>query len=302
MVSVVICGARCSKQGIGEYVTKYLHQTGVNIVGIVATTIPTGDKALQNLQKKYGISCNVYQDLEKAILKENPDLVVICSPYHTHYKLLQIVLEHKKHCLCEKPLVWNEKKEIFDLVNGFLKNKCFLDTITQWPYTLKYFHQLYPSKKEDITSFDMMMSPISCGREMILDSIPHLLSMLYSLVGAGEIKKIEHSYHDLENTNLIIKFEYCHKYTTKVKCVLCQTKKQPRPVAYSINNNEVKRSIDMNQYQMSLENKNSKIKIDDPLKCLIEDYIFRLENNVNTNKEKLLNNINQLHILYEMCK
>ena len=55
-----------------------------------------------------------FDDLEK--FYEATDLVYIASPHQTHYDYIKSALEHKKHVLCEKPMVLkkSQAEELFD--------------------------------------------------------------------------------------------------------------------------------------------------------------------------------------------
>lgn len=57
---------------------------------------------------------NACETLEK--FYETTDLVYIASPHQTHYDYIKSSLEHKKHVLCEKPLVLkkSQAEELFD--------------------------------------------------------------------------------------------------------------------------------------------------------------------------------------------
>lgn len=59
-------------------------------------------------------SLNPFDDLEKFF--EATDLVYIASPHETHFEYIKSALEHKKHVLCEKPMVLKkaQAEELFD--------------------------------------------------------------------------------------------------------------------------------------------------------------------------------------------
>ncbi|MCF0115209.1 MAG: Gfo/Idh/MocA family oxidoreductase, partial [Erysipelotrichaceae bacterium] len=76
----------------------------------------------RNLEKKdwariEGI--NYTNDLEGMLNDPEIDLVCVCTPV-MHYEYTKMVLEHNKHCLCEKPFTntYEQAKELFDLADS----------------------------------------------------------------------------------------------------------------------------------------------------------------------------------------
>ena len=169
----IVIGARRHRQGIGEFVARWLAAAGADICGVVGTSRNSAAIACDNLQDLPGQRLG-YSSLEEALQAEQPDFVAICSPYQFHEEQLQTVAAADCHCLCEKPLWWTspapDPQRTEQLVQAFAARKKLLSTITQWPYTLPAFARLYPDLQgEPIESFSMHLSPISQGPEMVLD-------------------------------------------------------------------------------------------------------------------------------------
>ena len=61
---------------------------------------------------------NYTDDLEGMLNDPEIDLIVVCTPV-LHYEYTKMVLEHGKHCLCEKPFTdtYAQAKELFDLAD-----------------------------------------------------------------------------------------------------------------------------------------------------------------------------------------
>lgn len=131
---------------------------------------------------------------------------------------------------------------------------------------------------------------------MIIDAMPHVLSMLSTLTGPGLPENIMCQ----KNLNqMLITFDYHHVYQTKVTCRFIQTSEQPRPAKYSINDLAVERYLDMKNYQIYLQNHQQKIKIEDPLFLLVKNYISHVNQNLAINNHKLISEMESLSILYE---
>lgn len=69
-------------------------------------------KSAERFAKKWNL--NPFDDLEK--FYETTDLVYIASPHETHFDYIKSALEHKKHVLCEKPMVLKkaQAEELFE--------------------------------------------------------------------------------------------------------------------------------------------------------------------------------------------
>ena len=78
-------------------------------------------ESAERFAKKWEIT--PFDDLEKFF--DATDLVYIASPHQTHYNYIKSALEHKKHVLCEKPMVL-EKAQAEELFDYAQKNNLIL--------------------------------------------------------------------------------------------------------------------------------------------------------------------------------
>ena len=78
-------------------------------------------ESAERFAKKWEIT--PFDDLEKFF--DASDLVYIASPHQTHYNYIKTALEHKKHVLCEKPMVL-EKAQAEELFDYAQKNNLIL--------------------------------------------------------------------------------------------------------------------------------------------------------------------------------
>ena len=67
---------------------------------------------------------NIY-NYEECLNDKNVDVIYIATANPTHYELIKLCLKHKKHVICEKPMLstCDQIQEVFDLAS---KNNCFL--------------------------------------------------------------------------------------------------------------------------------------------------------------------------------
>ncbi len=302
---VLIVGARRRKQGLGEFIAQYFHKQGADVCGIVGTSSHSVEDTARHLQEQYGITTQGYTDLATAIKQSNPTLVVIASPIEVHRQHLETVAEFGVSCLCEKPLLWDDDKscepdEVERLVERFCGKGQLLQLVTQWPETLDEYYLLCPETKDQaVERFDMLLGPVSSGINMAIDALPHVLSMVHCLTGVGEVQKVEATYNGHDEMN--ITFDYRHAQGCLAVAVnLIQSLESPRPAGYAINGHEVRRSIQLPEYQMMFtDEKGKQVAVEDPLKKLVKHTLADLENGKPTNKKQLIASMIDLKVLVE---
>ncbi len=258
----VVVGARCSHQGIGEHVARFLAQAGAAVEAVVGTHIETASEAARNLQQRHGLRCRPYDSLEHALAEQQPDLVALCSPYRYHLDQLARVAESGAHCLCEKPLWWTDRDDPNDrppvrpttsrIAEEFSRRGRLLTLVTQWPCTLAAFDELHPSaRKSPVESFTMFLGPHSTGLKMVIDAAPHPISMLQALLGPGRMEEVEASWQRPALDMVILRGRYVHHsglcaFGLTFRC----TPSRPRLAAYSINGARACRRIDLGELRM----------------------------------------------------
>ena len=302
---VLIVGARRRKQGLGEFIAQYFHEQGAEICGIVGTSSASVEEAASHLQQQYGIATRGYTDLATAINQTNPTVVVIASPTGVHRQHLETVAASGISCLCEKPLFWEdgrscEPDDVERLVDRFCGDGQLLKLVTQWPETLDEYYSLYPAVKDQpVKRFGMLLGPASFGINMAIDSLPHVLSMVHCLTGVGEVQKVEAKYNGPEHLN--IAFDYRHATgCLEVSVDLIQSPESPRPAGYAINGHDVRRSIQIPEYQMMFTDESGKqVTVEDPLKKLVRHTLADLENGKPTDKKQLIASMIDLKVLVE---
>ncbi len=304
VLRVVIVGARRRRQGIGEFLAHAFSKADAKVVAVVGTTAETSAKAQANLLEQYGIRCAAYNSLAPALEREEPDIVVICTPYESHLQQLKMVQGAGANCLCEKPLIWgsenNNVSETSHIVDGFIRKKCYLSLVTQWPYTLSSFYELYPGiKRQPVTEFKMLLSPIRPGLDMILDAAPHLLSMLYALVGNGKILTPKLHFTDKSQRQMNLMFDYQHSgdgnITVDFSATVCED--IPRPASYSINGHTLSRRIVLPDYSIWFEGNEKSVEAIDPLNLLVADFMKKIVNQCAIDRQAIIANIEALELL-----
>ena len=279
-MKVSIIGAGRNRNGIGEYVGKYFHKNSAEVRSVLGRTEETSRKASLNLQK-YGIISNAYTDLHEMVERERPDVVVIASPSSTHYDYLVKCVDLGLNIFCEKPFLNPDLDDVKARVENILEKakekKLTLAMNSQWPFALKYYKKVVGEieiKKSN--RFFISLSPITSGREMISEAVPHALSLLYSVLGEGEIGNL--MFESPKEEEITIKFKYLFgKKDCEVWINLVKGIEQPRELQFGFNDKIVKRSLNLRNYDIYFNYGNRKRKIADPLDLSVKDFIRAVE-------------------------
>lgn len=307
---VAIIGPGRSRQGTGPYIAKTFHQLGATITGVVSSTPKSAANAAKLLKTSYEIDCHAFGSLEELYKKRPADIIVISSPTTSHLRHLESAIQAGCHIFCEKPLWWplvetaDEMKRVTEktlkLVNLCKTKNLVLQLNTQWPFTLPAYYEIHPTVQTTKT-FSMWLSPHSKDKTMIVDAAPHLLSMLYALIGAGRIQDIEFDHHSNGRDNgLDIRFDYLHaRGNIEVSLSLKPTSTYPRPAAYAINGKRVDRHIKRSNYLIELHSSDKQLPIVDPLVCSVKNFLGSIYSGTSSDEVTLIDGMTHLAQLYQ---
>jgi predicted dehydrogenase len=274
-MNIAIIGAGRNRNGIGPYIARYFHKNRAGVISALGTTKKSAQRAVEAL-KGWGINATAYWDFEHMMVAEKPTAVVISSPIPTHYEYLKKSIELGLHIFCEKPFFWHPKVDMAQVLSRLFEKAASKNlTIamnSQWPFSISFYEKLCgPLVGQRLGSFFMHLEPLYSGKEMILDALPHALSILYFVLGAGEI-------HGLEvakgTEKYSIRFEYhSNKHNCETYVRLESKKQQPRKFKYGFNHKIVNRVVELDTYTIYFQYQNRKIKISDPLELSVQDFI-----------------------------
>lgn len=314
-LSAAIIGPGRSNQGTGPYIARILDQQGIEIVGLLSSSMDSATAAANSLQTNCAISCKAYSCLDELLKNNSIDILVISSPIASHFKYLEAGLEANCHIFCEKPLWWPSKivsnedvlslaDKTTQLIKSFQQQGLIVQLNTQWPFTLPTYYEIYPAAEKyntaDIESFAMWLSPQSMGEYMIIDAAPHLLSMLYAIVGAGRIENIRSTSTQTAIKELTIEFDYIHAFgETSVSLYLQSSDAITKPAAYAINGNRVDRHVETSNYLISLCSLNKQVPIVDPLVCSIRNFISTIHSKSSPDETALIDGMSHLAQIYQ---
>lgn len=301
-LTAAIVGARTVRQGTGPYLARELDRCGCHIQAVVGRTASSAEAARQGLARRYGIRCRGYASLRELLANEPVDLVVVASPAERHLENIRTALAADCHVLCEKPLWWPRGARAgatgIDRVRTLtrsmtaeaLRRQRLLAVNTQWPFTLDAFRELHPNVLDTHrvpTRFAMWMAPRSRGGRMVVDAAPHLLSMLYALVGGGQLADIAVHWTGVHRAVLVCRYLH-QRGRLSVQLHLRHTRTAPRPAGYSIDGRAVERRVAMPSYELLLEYNGARRPLRDPLTASIGDFLGKLRGHAKTDEQTLV--------------
>ncbi len=315
-LNVAIIGPGRSKQGTGPYIARTFQELGVKICGVVSSSLDSATSSAKQLKRGYAIDCPPYASLDELLKNQTTDIVAICSPSASHYQYLNTAIDAGYHVFCEKPFWWPiekviTKKDVLNITAETTKlvERCKAQNVvlqlnTQWPFTLPTYYEIFPQQKQTlqpIETFEMWLSPQSADKTMIIDAAPHLLSMLYALVGSGRIYNIKSNYQAAQSSKEIkFEFDYLHSYgDIKVCLLLSSSSTSPKPAAYAINHKRVDRHVELSHYLISLRSLDKQLPVVDPLVCSIKNFLSSIHSKTSPDGVALIDGMTHLAQIYQ---
>jgi hypothetical protein len=275
-MKAAIIGAARNINGIGEYIAKYLLAHDVEVSCVLGSTQASSSSAAANLNNKYGMKLKAYTDFSKMMQESPIDCVAIASPSHTHKDYIDKCIGAGVHIFCEKPFISPDMPHqdawIENAFNRAQEKGIVIAMNSQWPFCLPFYEELCGmTDSERINEFSIRLSPLSLGREMIPDSVPHALSLLYCAAGSGIMEDLT---FDKGDDILMIRFNYLAEQTRcAVMIEMVRETEQPRTFSFGFNGCVARRHIDLKTYTLHLTYGDKILKIADPLGLSVRDFV-----------------------------
>ncbi len=274
-MKIALIGGRRKRSGIGPFIGNYFHRAGAEVVAVLGTTDATAREAASYLTQ-YGINAAPHTDFNRMLRESRPDAVAIASPAATHLTYMLEALDAGIHVFCEKPFIWAEpgdlKETLTRIFSAAERRKAIVAMNSQWPFSLPFYEALCgPIRGDAVSSFSMRLSPQCGGREMIVEAIPHALSLLYCVCGAGTISNLVTT---ARAEAMTIYFDYgCAGPACSAEIRLVSQYTQPRDFSFGFNGQVVTRLLELKRYDIYLAYEGRSIKIEDPLDLSVQDFI-----------------------------
>ncbi len=277
-----IVGANRRRNGTGPFVAGYLAQAGCDVCAVAAASPESGQLAAQSLAPFLGKKPQVFESAWDMLNGAGLDAVAICSPAVFHAEYLRAALEARLHVFCEKPLLLLDGRRHADaarsLSQRFEAAGLVLHLNTQWPHTLREFHQLHggfrPGGPRRLT---MEMAPPVGGEDLFWESVPHPVSLLIVLGGAPEPRDLRAEWSPAEDAldlDFAVPGPAGGRISARLRLRVCAT--QPRPAAYSIDGAAVRREVRLDPWSLRLATDGRSVPLRDPLETSVNEFVRRV--------------------------
>jgi predicted dehydrogenase len=274
-MKIALIGGRRKRSGIGPFIGNSFHRAGAAVVAVLGTTDATAREAAAALTQ-YGINAAAHTDFNRMLRAAQPDAVAIASPAATHLDYLRESVEAGVHVFCEKPFIWDAPGDVTGTLTRIFsaaeRRKATVAMNSQWPFSLPFYEALCgPLRSKIVSSFYMRLSPQCSGREMIVEAVPHALSLLYCVCGEGAVSNLTATARADEMT---IHFDYTGDGPgCAAEIRLTRQYTQPRDFSFGFNGHIVNRRLELKRYDIYFNYADRSCKIEDPLDLSVKDFI-----------------------------
>jgi predicted dehydrogenase len=277
---VSIIGAGRNRNGIGEFIGKYFQKNGARVVSVLGTSEDSSRRASHAL-RKYGIDAAPYTDFRRMVEKEKPDVAVIASPAATHREYLLKCVESGLSVFCEKPFTWGPMTDADESVEEIFRigaqKRLTVAMNSQWPFAIRFYEEICGKiEVKEENRFFILLSPFLPGREMIPESVPHALSLLYFIFGKGELRDLEFEPSGEGRLEIRLRYVSGSKHCDSLIQLVSQ-REQPRDFQFGFNGKVVSRVLNPGDYEIYFQYGERRLKIADPLELSIRDFISAVE-------------------------
>jgi len=278
-MKIAIIGAGRTNNGIGPFIGKFFQKNNADVTAVLGTSEASTRKAAEAL-KHDGRVPRPYTEIDALLDNEPLDIAVIASPAVTHLTYLTACIEAGLHIFCEKPFIDPGMPDVPGrLENIFQDSKRQRLTIamnSQCPFLLadyeRFCGRLLP---QDADHFSIRLSPMVDGRDMIPDSVPHALSLLYTVLGNGETEDLR--IKQGEKQMAVTGIYRALSTECRFRIDLERHPRQPRPFSFGWNRRTIHRRITLEPYEISFQYGDTIRKVADPLELSVQNFLAAIQ-------------------------
>ena len=193
---VAVLGA----SGFGRHHAKWYAELGCEVVAFLGSSPQTVAATARALGEAIGFKGRGYTSLDALLASEQPEAVSVCTPAPLHGEHALAAVEAGAAVLCEKPFVWRPGApsaallgEATRLLRAADRKKVALAVNTQYAAAAEVYRELAPQAAQAPSRFfGEMASQLKPdgprGRDIVVDLLPHPLSVLLALVPEAELR------------------------------------------------------------------------------------------------------------------
>lgn len=280
-----IVGAGRSHQGLGPFMARMVHTAGHRVTAVVGRSEESAARAASELEEQLGgparAEIEPFHDPRRLLDARTLDAWIIASPYSSHEAYLELAIDAAMPTLCEKPLVWPHPEHARPIWERFAAGGVLLRENVQWPYTLDAYRALYPEVELAIAKrLSFALAPDSDGRDRLIDSLSHVLSVLQEVHPEVEsVEAVEIVRSGVDERALEVSFRApTRSGRCDVTTHLARVDRPPRPASYGFDGRVAHRRIEPRDYSMRFESEDGRsVAVPDPMERLIVDFLDQVE-------------------------
>lgn len=291
-----VFGPGRTRNGLGPFLARFFAAAGSQIVAVAGRDLARTSAAAEAIGKDVGQSVVVANTVDE-LASLDLDLLVICAPVAAHREGLEAALRHRRHCLCEKPLLLpDELDEVGNYVARFREQGLMLFENVQWPYVLRAFDSLHPgvrsramqpgdpASRRDGVRIAMGMAPAGTGFAMVEDALPHFLSLWHANWPFGPddaAREVAWACEGGDDSRGTLEINLGADASTAVsgRLWLQQCVHQPRPAWLELEGGRADRVILDEEYNLALEAPAAQVEaprrvsLPDPMNSLVTEVV-----------------------------
>lgn len=298
-------GAGRARNGLGPFLIRFLEEAGVRVVAIAGRDLGRTQELAEVLARRHGHAVAACPDPRSLAQVPGLDAYVVAAPIPAHRAGLEAALAAGLPVLAEKPLLAPEEHDLVpDLLDRFAARRLLLVENCPWPEVLAELAPRWPEAfAPPLRRLELRLSPTQAGREMLVDSLSHLLSLLQALVpvDAGTaIRDLRWSGRGAASEAMDLEFVAERPFAAVVlRLLLRRVPEQPRPAWLEVNGVRLDRTVALPDYAMSFAGAGRSLRVGDPLRALVYGFARSVREDAHERTRRESDAIRQRARLYQ---
>jgi hypothetical protein len=275
---VGIVGAGRSRNGLGPFLAQAFERFGCAVTGVAGRNAVRAESSAASLGVLLGHPVRAFADVA-SLCGSGIDALVVASPQDAHLASIEAAADQGVACLCEKPICGSsEVTRAVAVLLGFAERGTLVAENVQWPENLPVLDALHGSWRAGSSRrVELGLSPTSADpREMLEDSLPHLLSLAWAVAGLRHGDRLEwerSKLATLAHGSVVLEARFlAPSCTVDARLELRQHVEQPRPAWFAIDGRRADRRIGAG-YAISFVGGGREVQVEDPLHRLVAGFV-----------------------------